>query len=201
MEKFTKKDMDDFRTKRIGVNCKTKELAMEFLSFLDDSGWKWISQSPEEHKLLDFRNFYMYEDREVYHSAINNQLAHFQLNYNPTNYDYEVKSFEGWIDKSCSTCDYEEQEPNLYPCKQCMCCESMWTEKTKKSTTFLNSPLHIYTDNILAIEMLKNVTGILNSIEYSDAAYIRSNLRELKETIGKFEETFYKNDAQGLYKI
>ena len=95
MEKFTKNDMDDFRTKKIGVNCKTKELAIEFLSLLDEDGWYWLSQSSKRDKLSNFHSFYCYGEREVYH-AYNNRIAHFQLNAYSHNHEYTIKSFEGW---------------------------------------------------------------------------------------------------------
>ena len=57
-----------------------------------------------------------------------------------------------------------------------------------------------YVDNIIAIQMLKDITEILNSIEHNDFSYIEIRLKNLKDNIAYFEKTIYQNKAEGLYK-
>ena len=58
---------------------------------------------------------------------------------------------------------------------------------------------NIISDNSIAIQMLKNVSDILNAIEFEDTNYIQIKLSELKDSIATFEEIFYKNKTDGIY--
>lgn len=56
------------------------------------------------------------------------------------------------------------------------------------------------TDNSLAIEILKDITVILNAIEHNDFNYIETTLKELKEHIIDFEKIVCQNKTVGLYE-
>ena len=56
-----------------------------------------------------------------------------------------------------------------------------------------------FSDNLVAIEMLKDITVILSAIEHNDCRNIKSGLRNLKEHISEFEEIFYINKADKCY--
>jgi hypothetical protein len=56
------------------------------------------------------------------------------------------------------------------------------------------------TDNVKAIEMLKNITDLLRAIEYNDVTYIYKNLENLKSNLVDFEKVFYLNLGSGIYK-
>ena len=57
----------------------------------------------------------------------------------------------------------------------------------------------VFSDNLVAIEMLKDITVILNAIEYNNGRNIKAGLKSLKEHINEFEEIFYENKADNCY--
>lgn len=57
----------------------------------------------------------------------------------------------------------------------------------------------VYSDNDKAIDMLRNITEILHGIEYGDENYIKTNLKELKNNLSKFEEIFLEYKYAGYY--
>ena len=54
-------------------------------------------------------------------------------------------------------------------------------------------------DNKIALEMLNDVSAILQSIECDNAAQIDCALNRLKIQIDTFEKVFYKNLLNGIY--
>ena len=57
-----------------------------------------------------------------------------------------------------------------------------------------------FSDNMMAIEMLKDITTIINAIEYNDKTYIKVGIKDLKEHLSNFEEIFYQNLSHDCYK-
>jgi vacuolar-type H+-ATPase catalytic subunit A/Vma1 len=86
---------------------------------------------------------------------------------------------------------YEDDIKNIY--------NGLDKYKSKnKSTSIFQSNFNT-SDNQVAIEMLRNITEIINGVENDDAKYINSQLKKLKENINEFDELFRENLVNGMY--
>ena len=56
-----------------------------------------------------------------------------------------------------------------------------------------------FSDNDVAILILKNITDILDGIERDNEGYIQAKLQDLKNNVSNFEQIFYRYKSFGLY--
>jgi len=67
MKNFNSISQEDFKSGKCVVNCKTEELAKEFLGICENNGYKWCSGV----KLLDQNNWDKYENNTCYCNGSN----------------------------------------------------------------------------------------------------------------------------------
>lgn len=90
---FTLDDIEEFKKGKMAVNCKTEELAKEFLGALSDSGFRWIGRKDFEGR-YEWCN---YEEDTCYncYEEGDKELQYSGIDYFKNN-GYKIKEFKGW---------------------------------------------------------------------------------------------------------
>ena len=132
METFTKQDWQEFLNKRVAVNCKTEELAIEFLEYD-----KIKELRLKERSCMDLSHWNMYKGNTGY-------STHYGFGYSEFRWHIEqgltVKEFKGWDEFNFNAEEFKQRFIELRQAMQQRVVDLKrkdWVDRVQKFTSLM----------------------------------------------------------------